>query len=119
MISHVCFSNRYFTVVFIAIFMIFATPTPVAESGLNESARTTVQQGIEFYSNHTTVRKQISSSEMLRLLTHIAALAAILQGLLLATRYTRIISHLLFHPLIARRLTRMILSPLKFTSIYV
>lgn len=119
MISRFCLSNRFLSVILIAIFMIFATPTPMAESSLNESARTTVQQGMEFYSNHTTVRKQTSSSEMFRLLAQIAALSAILQGLLFAVRCVMFEPHVSFRPLIARRLTRMLLSPLKFTSLYV
>lgn len=119
MLSRFISSNRWFSIVFVAVFMIFATPTPIAESNVTESARTAVHQGMEFYSTNTTVRKQTTPSETLRVLALLAALGAVLHGLLYAVRRVLAESHISFHPLIARRLTRMLLSPLKFTSLYV
>ncbi|MFE5323005.1 hypothetical protein ACFQ88_30445 [Paenibacillus sp. NPDC056579] len=119
MITRFISSNRMLSVMFIVVFMIFATPTPIAESNINETARTTVQQGMEFYSTNTTVRKQTSTSETLRVLAYLATLHAVLHSLIPMVRRVLTEAHISFHPQIARRLTRMLLSPLKFSSLYV
>lgn len=119
MLSRYISSNRLFSILFIVVFMIFATPTPMMEANANEAARTAVHQGMEFYSTKTTVRKQTSASDTFRVMAQFAALFAAVFGLLFAVRRVLTESHLSFHPLIARNLTRLLLSPLKFTSMYV
>ncbi|UQZ82185.1 hypothetical protein SK3146_01342 [Paenibacillus konkukensis] len=119
MLSRDTSSNRWLSLILIAVFMIFATPTPSLEGNVSESGRTVVSQGMEYFSNQATVRKQASSAERLRLAAFLAAFFIVLRSMTNEVRLVLPETNLLFHPLIARRLARMLLTPIKFTSLYV
>ena len=112
-------SKHWFSLILIAVFMLFATPTPIPEGGASESARTSVSQGMEYFTNQATVRKQSSVSEGMRFAAFLTALSLAMRSLLKAAPRMLPETHLSFHPRIARLLTRMLLTPIKFTSLYV
>ncbi|TBL81089.1 hypothetical protein [Paenibacillus thalictri] len=111
--------NRLFSLILIAVFMLFATPTPSLEGNANESARTAATQGIEYFTNKATVRKMTSASEGLRFAALLAALSTVLRSLTYRLRRMLPESRLSFRPHIARRLARMLLTPARFSSLYV
>lgn len=119
MFSRSTSSNLFFTVFFIIVFMLFATPTPSLEVGASESARTSMSQVMDYFGNQAAVRKHASAAEGIRPAEHFPALTFLLVAMLLAAWRARPGAHLSFRPQIARRLTRLLLSPIKFTSLFV
>lgn len=119
MLSRDTSSIRWLSLIMIVVFMMFATPTPSLESNVSETARTSVQQGVEYFSSKATVRKQNSSADTMRWSMLFSVLAFLLVGLAQAVRRAIPESHVTFHPLIGRRLIRQMLSPIKFTSLFV
>ncbi|MFC6454534.1 hypothetical protein [Paenibacillus vulneris] len=119
MLSRVISSNRWLSLILIVVFMLFATPTPSLESNVSESARTSVQQGVEYFSSKATVRKLNSSSDAMRWSMLFSVLSFLLAGLVRVIRRVCSEAHLTFQPLIARRLLRQKLTPIKFTSLFV
>lgn len=117
MISRIISYFRYLSTILIAVLMLFALPTPTAESQL-EVTRTTLSTGIE--SNvKWLVRKHQSASDAIRLaLLLSASLLPFLSGKSAFLRILPAIRHP-FCPQIGRRLTHLRLSPIKFTSLYV
>lgn len=113
-------SNRWITLVLMMVFMLFATPTPGLEVSAGESARTSMSHGMEFFtSNQATVRKHSSATEGLRLAGHISAFSFLLLAMKNAASRALPKARVSFRPQIARRLTRLLLSPIKFTSLFV
>ncbi|TDF98635.1 hypothetical protein [Paenibacillus piri] len=107
-------SNRWFSVIMIAVFMLFATPTPSLEINPNESVRGS-SQGFE-YSTNMAARKNASVLDSKRFT--VFALFVI-SGFMLNALRARSEARVSFRPQIARRLTRLLLSPIRYTSIYV
>lgn len=119
MLSRDTSSNRWLSLILIVVFMLFATPTPSLESNVSETTRTSVQQGVEYFSSKATVRKQNASSDTLRWSMLFSVLSLLLMGMTQGLCRAIPETHVTFHPLIARRLIRQILSPIKFTSLFV
>ncbi|WP_028552824.1 hypothetical protein [Paenibacillus sp. UNC451MF] len=119
MLSRDTSSNRWLSLILIVVFMLFATPTPSLESNVSETARTSVQQGVEYFTSKATVRKQNASSDSMRWSMFFSVLSFLLISMSQGLRCAIPETHVTFQPLIARRLIRQILSPIKFTSLFV
>lgn len=118
MLSRDISSNRSFSLVLIVVFMVFAMPTPIVESYVSETTRVILTQGIENKVNKVVLRKHIVP-EGLRLAALFSALSFLLVAMIRATWGSLLETHLTFYPQIARRLTRLLLSPIKMTSVFV
>ncbi|CAG7604872.1 hypothetical protein PAESOLCIP111_00746 [Paenibacillus solanacearum] len=109
--------NRMISLILIMIFMVFATPTPTLEANSGESTR--VSQGTDYFVQQATVRKHVSAYKN----SLFAALFSVLSlfALFMMNAFCRVLreSHVSFRPHIARRLTHMLLFPIKFTSHFV
>ncbi|WP_409343562.1 hypothetical protein [Paenibacillus sp. MBLB4367] len=119
MISQIISYFRYLSTILIAVLMVFTMPTPSLESQVgSETARTAFAQGME--SNvKWLVRKQGSASEGIRLAMLLSASLLLFLSWKAASLRILPATRIAFCPLIARRLTRLRLSPIKFTSLYV
>ncbi|MBW7477241.1 hypothetical protein K0T92_21215 [Paenibacillus oenotherae] len=118
MLSRDTSSNRSFSIVLIVLFMVFAMPTPLVETNISETARTVLTKGIENIASKVVIRKHIVPEGM-RLAALFSALSFLLVAMIRATWGSLSETHLSFYPQIARRLTRLLLSPIKMTSVFV
>ena len=111
-------SSRWFPLILIMAFMLLTTPTPSLEMTPHESVRNSASQGIE-YNPNMLVRKSASVSESKRFSSHSSLLLFIL--CVLSYRCVRSVRafRALLRPQIARRLSRLLLFPIKITSVYV
>ncbi|CAG7621904.1 hypothetical protein ACFQI7_05280 [Paenibacillus allorhizosphaerae] len=110
--------NRMISLILIMFFMVFATPTPTVEANTGETTRS-VSQGTDYFVQQATVRKHASAHKSGLLAALFSALSLLV--LFLMNAFCRVLreSHVSFRPQIARRLTNLLLSPIKFTSHFV
>ncbi|NOU95794.1 hypothetical protein GC093_21580 [Paenibacillus sp. LMG 31456] len=110
-------SNRLFSIIMIAVFMLFTTPTPSLEIHAGETVRTSSSQGIEYNTNLVVRKNTVSESK--RFASYVPALLFVLCVVLHLSLRALPTTRASFRPQIARRLTRMLLLPIKFTSLNV
>ncbi|GIP39398.1 hypothetical protein J31TS4_26780 [Paenibacillus sp. J31TS4] len=113
--------NHWISITLVFVLMLFVTPTPTSTpetSASESSARTSASQGSES-AVQLIVRKQSSETDQKRMSRYFPAALA-LAGALLFNGYRRKLTpRVSFAPLIARRLSRLLLAPIRYTSTFV
>ncbi|MBW7454348.1 hypothetical protein ACFOLF_09765 [Paenibacillus sepulcri] len=118
MFSQYISMKRWISLIFLVIFTIFSMPTTITESTAGETTRTVVSAGMENKTNRISVsHSHISLGEKMRLSTLVSALFFAVSLFLKSTVRVPLGTHVSFHPLIARYLTRLLLFPIKKTSL--
>ncbi|MCR8632853.1 hypothetical protein [Paenibacillus radicis (ex Xue et al. 2023)] len=111
-------SNRWFSIIMIAVFMLFTTPTPSLEIHAVETVHSSSSsQGIEYNTNLVVRKNTVSESK--RFASYVPALLFMLCAVIHFSLCGLPAARASFRPQIARRLTRMLLLPIKFTSLNV
>jgi len=115
--SQVYSSIRFISTVLIALFMLFSTPTPIPETVMNEATRTIVSPTVESFVKPLTRTGAVITAKM-----QLTAMAAVFSFLVLVAYRTSgnmFVPRALYRPTIARRLRRLKLTPVKYTSLFV
>ncbi|UVI30867.1 hypothetical protein [Paenibacillus spongiae] len=115
--SQVYSSIRFISSVLIALFMLFATPTPIPETIINEATRTIVSPTVE-----SIVKPHVRTGSVITAKMKLTAMAAVFSFLVLAAyRFSGVtyVPRACYRPTIARRLRRLKLAPVKYTSLFV
>jgi hypothetical protein len=110
--------NRWLSLILIVTFMLFATPTPSLELQSIESKNTSVSHGMDYFVQKTTISKRIPLPEATRFFTMVIVILSILLCSMMSI-LCRILreTHVSFKPLISRRLTHLLLSPINCTTL--
>jgi len=111
-------SIRWISTILIALFMIFSTPTPLPETTImNEAARTVVAPTVESF-----IKPHVRTGSAIAAHLRFSALAAVMLLSMLAAYNNNLrttVPRVSVRPIIARRLRRIKLAPVKFTSLFV
>ncbi|GGD75052.1 hypothetical protein [Paenibacillus nasutitermitis] len=120
MLSRCISVKRWFSLLFLVIFTVFSMPTTISESVPGETTRTVVSAGMENKTSRISVSQHhVTLLEKLRLASLVSALFF---AVILFRKYairTLLDTHVSFYPLISRCLTRLLLTPIQKTSLFV
>jgi hypothetical protein len=123
MICRAFFGNRWFSLLLIVVFMLFASPTSSLETNPPEAGKSSASIGIDYFAEKSTPRILISTlDEKLKLsksasfFSWLSCFIYAMMGLLCLTLRNTYIS---FSPLISILLARRFLLPIRSFSNYV
>ncbi|MFB9326674.1 hypothetical protein ACFFSY_12185 [Paenibacillus aurantiacus] len=119
MIDRVFSLNRSLSLLLLASFMFFVTPFPCLEIADSESAVTSSSNGMEYFPGKSAVRKQSPVTSGLRIAELFPIVFFLLAAWTQLIRRARMDVGVTYEPRIARSLTRLMLTPIKFTSTFV